>query len=528
MATRNSGPILTSKEKGGSVPSGFIVSSTKTVQAVPLETSIPNATIATLEQKLEQPRTDERILTQESADSFTTLVETQVDQQTQIKVIVKKSIAPAADAADPTKSGLISGWYTEYKPLDDTHAIKIESQVVNTIASPLPSPLVNYGTYPLRLPDQLLAIIPEWGQVTGEGGGYGSGTEISATASANATVEGGIKVLVQNGINGDVPARFTTIYLASPPAQSDIPTPVVFFPTTGDATMIITGQKMDVMARLGASGAGGSSSMGSDIRVKSVSIGPIITPGYNSTQYSTEAIAMATSTCGYIIENAQAIGTGKITINIPASSPTTIPWGTWILVKAQPEQWRLGLWVLHLVEAFIPIPAGSPRFTTGSTLPNATYGAGYSQTLAATAGTTPYVFALISASNATGLTLNSVSGIVGGTPTTVGYAQLLCSVTDTDGYSSQQQFTLYIDLSIDYPSNPVHATAYDFTFTVNGGTGPYTFALANGTTLPTGLTLSSAGEISGTAPVAGNYPFDMTVADTTGAVTTVTRTLYVT
>ena len=41
-------------------------------------------------------------------------------------------------------------------------------------------------------------------------------------------------------------------------------------------------------------------------------------------------------------------------------------------------------------------------------------------------------------------------------------------------------------------------TAYSATLAASGGVAPYTFTLANGTTLPAGLTLSAAGAISGT------------------------------
>jgi hypothetical protein len=56
-------------------------------------------------------------------------------------------------------------------------------------------------------------------------------------------------------------------------------------------------------------------------------------------------------------------------------------------------------------------------------------------------------------------------------------------------------------------------TAYSATLTATGGVTPYTFTLANGTSLPTGLTLSSAGVISGTPTKAGSTPFSVQVVD---------------
>ena len=55
-------------------------------------------------------------------------------------------------------------------------------------------------------------------------------------------------------------------------------------------------------------------------------------------------------------------------------------------------------------------------------------------------------------------------------------------------------------------------TAYSETITAAGGTGPYTYAVTVGT-LPTSLSLSSGGVISGTPTVAGTYSFTITVTD---------------
>ena len=56
------------------------------------------------------------------------------------------------------------------------------------------------------------------------------------------------------------------------------------------------------------------------------------------------------------------------------------------------------------------------------------------------------------------------------------------------------------------------AQAYSTTLAASGGTAPYTWTLASGT-LPTGLTLSSAGQISGTPSAAATFTFTVQVAD---------------
>jgi uncharacterized repeat protein (TIGR03803 family) len=58
--------------------------------------------------------------------------------------------------------------------------------------------------------------------------------------------------------------------------------------------------------------------------------------------------------------------------------------------------------------------------------------------------------------------------------------------------------------------------AYSQALTAVAGTGPYTFAVSAGS-LPAGLTLSSAGVLSGTPTAAGSASFTVTATDSTGA-----------
>lgn len=64
------------------------------------------------------------------------------------------------------------------------------------------------------------------------------------------------------------------------------------------------------------------------------------------------------------------------------------------------------------------------------------------------------------------------------------------------------------------------SAAYQATLAASGGTGPYTWALASGSTLPSGLTLSSGGVISGTLAstvATGSYAFTVKVTDSKSA-----------
>ncbi len=61
--------------------------------------------------------------------------------------------------------------------------------------------------------------------------------------------------------------------------------------------------------------------------------------------------------------------------------------------------------------------------------------------------------------------------------------------------------------------NGAVGTAYNATVTATGGVGPYTFAVTSGS-LPTGLTLGAAGNITGTPTTAGTFNFTITATDT--------------
>ncbi len=60
-------------------------------------------------------------------------------------------------------------------------------------------------------------------------------------------------------------------------------------------------------------------------------------------------------------------------------------------------------------------------------------------------------------------------------------------------------------------------TAYSQTFTASNGAAPYSYAIASGT-LPDGLTLSTAGVVSGTPDADGAYSFDVKATDAYGAI----------
>lgn len=132
----------------------------------------------------------------------------------------------------------------------------------------------------------------------------------------------------------------------------------------------------------------------------------------------------------------------------------------------------------------------------------------------------------------TGLTM-STGGTLSGTPTTAGTHDVTVRVTDSAGSSGTRVYRLIVAAapSVTAPTSLAAAqvgVAYrTAAFTVSGGTSPYTWSA---TGLPAGLTMSTAGVISGTPTAetsSGAVTVTVTVRDATNTAATRTYSLFV-
>ena len=157
-----------------------------------------------------------------------------------------------------------------------------------------------------------------------------------------------------------------------------------------------------------------------------------------------------------------------------------------------------------------------------SSLPPGAVGVSYSQTLAGSGGKTPYVWSVTTGSLPAGLTLNSATGVISGTPTAGGIIPFTITLTDATPVQATAALTINV-LGITTTSLPdgTVGTAYSQTLQTAGGGPPLTWAVASGT-LPAGLTLStSAGTISGTPTIAGSSTFIVSASYTPASVAAV-------
>jgi hypothetical protein len=130
-------------------------------------------------------------------------------------------------------------------------------------------------------------------------------------------------------------------------------------------------------------------------------------------------------------------------------------------------------------------------------------------------------WSVISGALPAGLSLNSSSGLVSGTPTATGDFTFKVQVTD-GSRSDSETYTLSVVDPLKVSKAPTAAEVgvpFAFTPTATGGRPGYAWSLQG--TLPAGLTLDAAtGAIGGKPSVAGSYALKLTATDQLGLTAT--------
>jgi len=172
----------------------------------------------------------------------------------------------------------------------------------------------------------------------------------------------------------------------------------------------------------------------------------------------------------------------------------------------------------------VTAPATQTLTVSSASLPSGTVSVPYASGagLQASGGSPLYTWSVFGGVFPSGMSL-SASGNLLGTPTLAGTYVFTAQVTDTTGATATGTFTLIVNpappvLSLGTFPNGIVGLTYPLqilTPLASGGTPPYSFALANGSLLPGGLTLANQ-EISGVPTVAGTFPFTIAVTDANG------------
>jgi hypothetical protein len=183
-------------------------------------------------------------------------------------------------------------------------------------------------------------------------------------------------------------------------------------------------------------------------------------------------------------------------------------------------------------------PTANPPSTlkiVSSTLGPATVGAAYSDLLAVTGGTTPYSFSATGLPS--GLSIDSSSGTISGTPTQSGTASVTITASDAGQPKQSASATMNLTVSTATQSggpiitntslpNGTIGAPYGAAIFVSGGSSPFAFSA---TGLPAGLSMNAhSGVINGTPQgPAGSASVSVSVTDFNNATATAHLTLTV-
>ena len=159
-----------------------------------------------------------------------------------------------------------------------------------------------------------------------------------------------------------------------------------------------------------------------------------------------------------------------------------------------------------------------PLAITTTSLPSGAAGTPYPSTsIAVTGGSGPGTYLFSATGLPTGLTIGRDSGAINGTPTQAGSFSPTFSVIDANSQTASATIPLTVNgaASIQFTtaatlpagrSNQAYSTTLQWT----GGAAPFT---VTGTGLPSWLSVSNAGVLTGTPPVGGTFSLGITVTD---------------
>jgi hypothetical protein len=258
---------------------------------------------------------------------------------------------------------------------------------------------------------------------------------------------------------------------------------------------------------------------------------------YNTTITATDGVAPLT----YKITPGSGSLPAGLQLNSQTGQIVGVPTGP---VSGQPNPATFTITATD--NATTPFSVVSPQFSllinaapklsvTATTLPNGTVNAPYTAGISSKGGVTPLTWSVLSGSLPPGLSLNTTSGQITGTPTTPGTYSFTPQVVDSaipvQTATSTGPLTITVSaattLKATTPPLPTGnvASSYSGNLVATGGVPPYTWSITSGQ-LPSGLTLQpQTGKIVGSPILVTSSPFTVQVSDSEATPVTASQSL---
>jgi hypothetical protein len=387
-----------------------------------------------------------------------------------------------------------------------TFAVKATDAYGDSATSPNYSIVVSYPTLTITTGATLPAGYggSAYSQSLAASGGSGTGYSWTVTAGGSQLTAVGLSLSGAGVLSGTTPVAGAASFSVKVTDSASNTATATFSVTINAALTITTASPLPV-------GYGGTAYSQTLLTSGGTGTGLSWTVTAGGSQLT--AVGLSLSSAGVLSSSSPVAGGASFTVKVTDSASNTAT-GTFS----------------------VTINAGL-AITTGATLPAGYAGVSYSQPFAASGGTgTGLTWSITSGASqltALGLSLSSV-GVLSGASPTAGTATFSAKVTDSASNTATGTFSVTINaaLTITSPAtlpNGYAGAAYSQTLATSGGSGTgssWTVTAGSSQLTTIGLSLSSTGVLSGSAPTAGTASFSVKVTDS--ASNSATATLSVT
>ncbi|WP_175560437.1 beta strand repeat-containing protein, partial [Janthinobacterium lividum] len=356
-------------------------------------------------------------------------------------------------------------------------------------------------------------------------GPYSGARAYSGTVAAGAPVAGNVSATVAYGssanpvtldLSGGVATSVAVASAALHGTATANGTSITYTPTAGYAGL-------DSFTYTASNGIGTSAAATVAVIVNALEVTLVPTvPGATIAMAYSQNLSAANGTAPYTY----AITSGALPAGISLNTSTGLLSGTptasgTFNFAARATDSSPGSGPFSTTQGYLLTVAAPTIAIAPATLSAMTAGVAGSQTITASGGTSTYTYTISAGTLPAGVSLNTATGLLSGTPTAVGTFNFTVLATDSSTGSGPYTGTRAYSLTVAVPAISVApaalpamtaGVAFNQGVSATGGTAAYSYAVTAGS-LPMGLSLAANGTLSGTPTVAGAYSFSITATD---------------